>query len=131
MARILVVDDDKDMEEICSRLLPRKGHELLFADNAEDAVATALAEKPELILMDMRMPMTSGGAVDDRAGIAATKKIREDRSLDVVPIIALTGHIMSKFRESILEAGCADLLTKPIVDFSQLVDVIDAHLAKS
>lgn len=131
MARILVVDDDEDMVEICSRLLPRKGHELFVAGNAEDAVAKATAEKPDLILMDMRMPLSSDGPVDDRAGITAASKIREDHSLDSIPIIALTGHMMAKFRESIIEAGCADLLSKPIEDFAKLLSMIDSHLPKS
>ena len=131
MAKILVVDDDDDMVEICSRLLPRKGHELLIANNAEDAVKKATEGKPDLILMDMRMPLSEDGAVDDRAGITATTKIREDSSLDGIPIIALTGHMMTKFRESIIEAGCADLLAKPIEDFAKLLGMIDSHLPKS
>ena len=130
MARILVVDDDQDMVEICSRLLPRRGHELITAHNAEDAVSTAVSEKPDLILMDMRMPLGPEQSVDDRAGIVATTRIREDGSLGETPIIALTGHMMTKFRESILEAGCSDLLSKPIDDFAKLIGMIDSHLNK-
>ena len=130
MARILVVDDDQDMVEICSRLLPRRGHELITAHNAEDAVSTAVSEKPDLILMDMRMPLGPEQSVDDRAGIVATTRIREDESLGETPIIALTGHMMTKFRESILEAGCSDLLSKPIDDFAKLIGMIDSHLTK-
>ncbi len=130
MAKILVVDDDQDMVEICSRLLPRRGHEFLIANNASDAVSTATDELPDLILMDMRMPLSANGPVDDRAGILATAKIRENPALDAIPIIALTGHMMTKFRESILEAGCADLLSKPIEDFAKLIGMIDRHLPK-
>ena len=130
MARILVVDDDDDMVEICSRLLPRRGHSVLVARNASDAVAVATAEVPDLIMMDMRMPLGPDEPVDDRAGISATVKIRENSALDAIPIIALTGHMMTKFRESILEAGCADLLPKPIQDFPKLLGMIDAHLPK-
>ncbi len=65
MARILLADDDDDMVEICSRLMPRKGHQLLIARNAADAVQLAQAQMPDLILMDMRMPLSAEAAVDD------------------------------------------------------------------
>ena len=126
--RILLVDDDDDMVEICSRLLPRKGYELIVARNAERAVETARTERPDLILMDMRMPLSDSEPVDDRAGLQATRKIRALPELDGAPIIALTGHMMTKFRESIVEAGCADWLAKPIDNFSKLLDMIDRHL---
>jgi len=131
MARILLVDDDDDMVDICGRLLPRRGHELSVARDAAEAVEKAEAELPELILMDMRMPLSADGTVDDQAGLVATRRIRENSALDGTPVVALTGHMMNKFRESILEAGCVDLLPKPIVDFKALVAIIDRHLPES
>ena len=128
MSKILLVDDDEDMVEICSRLLPRKGYDLALARNAQEAVDKAQEEKPDLILMDMRMPLSETEPVDDRAGIQATKQIRKIDSLKGVPIIALTGHMMTKFRENILEAGCNDLLAKPIDDFAKLLGIIADHL---
>ena len=118
------------MVEICSRLLPRRGHVLLTARNAEDAVTVAAAEKPDLILMDMRMPMSKQGAVNDQAGLEATRRIKVQPELAPIPVVALTGHMMTKFRETILEAGCADLLAKPIEQFADLFAMIDRHLPK-
>ena len=131
MARILLADDDDDMVDICARLLPRRGHVLVTARNAEDAVAAAAAERPDLILMDMRMPMSVQGEVNDQAGLEATRRIKAQLELATIPIIALTGHMMTKFRETILEAGCTDFLPKPIEQFSDLFAVIERHLPKS
>ena len=131
MARILLADDDEDMVEICSRLLPRRGHVLVVARNAEDAVLMAVAERPDMVLMDMRMPMSAQGEVNDQAGLEATRRIKADAALSAIPIVALTGHMMTKFRETIIEAGCVDLLPKPIERFADLFAMIDQHLAPS
>lgn len=131
MARILLADDDDDMVEICSRLLPRRGHTVKVAQNAADAVALAEVEKPELILMDMRMPVAPLGDVSDRAGLDAVIAIKAKPELAGIPIIALTGHMMTMFRAAILNAGCADLLAKPIENFAHLTEAIDLALKKS
>lgn len=131
MARILLADDDEDMVEICSRLLPRRGHVLIIARNAEDAVTLATAERPDLVLMDMRMPLSGQGEVHDQAGLEATRRIKASTELAAIPIVALTGHMMTKFRETILEAGCVDLLPKPIERFADLFALIDQHLPSS
>ena len=130
MAHILLADDDDDMVEICGRLLPRRGHHLSVARNAQDAVTLAEAQPPDLILMDMRMPLSTHGEVNDQAGLEATRRIKAQPALAGIPVIALTGHMMSKFRETILEAGCADLLAKPIEQFADLFAVIERHLPK-
>src|SRR5436190_12157755 len=106
MARILLADDDEDMVEICSRLLPRRGHTLCTANNAADAVAMADSERPDLILMDMRMPVSSTGNVKDTAGLDAVVAIKARPELKPIPIIALTGRMMTMFRTAIIEAGC-------------------------
>jgi len=128
MARILVCDDDDDMIEFCERLFKMKGHELLVARNGADAVSAAQSEAPELILMDMKMPVAPGGNVSERAGIEATEQIRLGGANETVRIIALTGHIMKEFRESIFAAGCDDMLEKPITDFTLLLSAIDRNL---
>ena len=78
MAKILIADDDDDMVEICSRLLSRQGHDLLVVRNAEAAVRTATSERPDLILMDMRMPTADDGKISDRAGLDATARLKAD-----------------------------------------------------
>jgi two-component system, cell cycle response regulator DivK len=131
MALILLADDDDDMVEICCRLLPRRGHQLIIARNAEEAVSLAEAEKPALILMDMRMPLRTGGEIHDQAGLEAVRRLKAQPAFTSVPVIALTGHMMTKFRETILEAGCAALLAKPIEQFADLFGVIDRHLPQT
>ncbi len=128
MARILIADDDEDMVEICSRLLPRRGHTLSVATNAEDAINLAASERPDLILMDMRMPVSATGNVSDSAGLDAVRAIKAKPEHKAMPIIALTGHMMTSFRSSILDAGCVTMMAKPIEDFSLLTGAIDAAL---
>ena len=130
MARILLADDDEDMVEICSRLLPRRGHTLNVATNAADAVSAAKSGQPELILMDMRMPVSATGDVSDRAGLDAVLAIKAMPEFKTVPIIALTGHMMTMFRQAILEAGCIDLMAKPIENFAHLIEAIDSALKR-
>lgn len=130
MAKILLADDDDDMVEICTRLLPRRGHVLCVARNAAEAVDLAASEKPDLILMDMRMPLSARGEVHDQAGLDAVRRIKADPDHAALPVIALTGHMMARFRETILEAGCAELLAKPIEQFADLFAVIDRNLPK-
>lgn len=130
MARILLADDDEDMVEICSRLLPRRGHTLNVAMNAADAVSAAQSLQPELILMDMRMPVSATGDVSDRAGLDAVLAIKALPEFKAVPIIALTGHMMTMFRQAILDAGCIDLMAKPIENFAHLIEAIDMALKR-
>lgn len=128
MARILLADDDEDMVEICSRLLPRRGHTLCTANNAADAVAMADSERPDLILMDMRMPVSPTGNVKDTAGLDAVIAIKARAELKPIPIIALTGHMMTMFRTAIIEAGCVDMMAKPIENFAHLTEAIERAL---
>lgn len=131
MARILLADDDDDMVEICSRLLPRRGHEVILARDGADAVAKAQECRPDIILMDMRMPESVGGQVNDRAGIEATRQIKAIPEIAGIPVLALTGHMMSKFKENIAEVGCVGMVPKPIEDFGALLALIDRHLGPS
>jgi CheY-like chemotaxis protein len=131
MPNILLADDDDDMVEICSRLLPRRGHAVKVAQNAADAVSMTESLKPDLILMDMRMPVSATGDVSDRAGLDAVLAIKANPELTAIPIIALTGHMMTMFRAAILDAGCVDMLAKPIENFSHLTEAIELALKKS
>jgi CheY-like chemotaxis protein len=128
MAKILLADDDEDMVEICSRLLPRRGHSLCTANNAADAMAKAESERPDLILMDMRMPVSPTGDVKDTAGLDAVIAIKARPELNPIPIIALTGHMMTMFRTAIIEAGCVDMMAKPIENFAHLTEAIERAL---
>ena len=130
MAKILLADDDADMREICTRFLTTRGHQLLTARNAEEAVQMAAAGQPDLIFMDMRMPEQDGGTVNDQAGINATRQIRAVPPLTAVPIIALTGHNMRNFKESILAAGCCEILAKPVENLFDLLKLIDRHAGR-
>jgi CheY-like chemotaxis protein len=131
MPNILLADDDDDMVEICSRLLPRRGHTVKVAQNAADAVSLADSVRPDLILMDMRMPVSATGDVSDRAGLDAVLAIKARPELAGIPIIALTGHMMTMFRAAIIDAGCVDMLAKPIENFSHLTEAIELALKKS
>lgn len=131
MARILLADDDEDMVEICTRLLPRRGHTVVVAMNAADAVKLAEAEKPDLILMDMRMPVSPTGDVSDRAGLDAVLAIKSNPQMKATPIIALTGHMMTMFRTAIIEAGCVDMMAKPIENFAHLTEAIELALKQA
>jgi two-component system cell cycle response regulator DivK len=131
MARILLADDDEDMVEICSRLLPRRGHTLITANNAADAVALAESGRPDLILMDMRMPVSPTGDVKDSAGLDAVIAIKSKPELKPIPIIALTGHMMTMFRTAIIDAGCVDMMAKPIENFAHLTDAIERALKEA
>lgn len=127
MARILLADDDADMREICLRFLTSRGHELTVTKDAEEVVRVAMDSAPELILMDMRMPDRAGGTVNDQAGLEAARQIRALPHLATVPIVALTGHNMLNFKETILAAGCCEILPKPLQNLMDLLALIQRH----
>lgn len=114
--RILVAEDNIDNQEIIRRRLERAGHEVLIAANGVEAVERAKADRPDLILMDISMPIMSG--------IEATQAIRRTPEGAEVPIIALTAHAMEGDAERCLTVGCNAFATKP-VRFSALLDLID------
>jgi two-component system, cell cycle response regulator DivK len=120
MARILLVEDHEEIWDFLSRRLKRKGYEVVLAHDGQDAVDKAKASKPDLILLDMNLPVMDGWT--------AARTLRGDASVPRMPIIALTAHAMSGDREKTLAAGCDDYHPKP-VDFARLVGQIDALLA--
>lgn len=122
MPRILLVEDNEMNRDMLSRRLLRKGFEVVIAEDGAAGVAKALSELPELILMDMSLPVIDGWE--------ATRRIKADPATANIPVIALTAHAMSEDRDKALGAGCNDYDTKPI-DLDRLLSKIGAWLAKS
>lgn len=122
MPRILLVEDNEMNRDMLSRRLLRKGFEVVIAEDGAIGVAKALSELPELILMDMSLPVVDGWE--------ATRRIKADPTTANIPVIALTAHAMSEDRDKALGAGCDDYDTKPI-DLDRLLSKIGAWLAKS
>ena len=116
MTKILLVEDNEMNRDMLSRRLIRKGFDVVMAIDGQQGVAMATSEKPDLILMDMSLPVIDGWT--------ATRQIKEDQNLSSIPIIALTAHAMEPDRDKALEAGCDDYDTKP-VDLKRLLGKID------
>jgi CheY-like chemotaxis protein len=119
MAQILLVEDNDVNREMLSRRLKRRGFTILEAIDGQQAVDTARSAKPEIILMDMSLPVIDGWE--------AAKRIKGDPALKHIPIIGLTAHAMVGDRELALQAGCSEYATKP-VDFERLVETINRLL---
>ena len=122
MTRILYVEDNDDnVYMLKMRLEMIDGFEVLVAENGEVGCATALAERPDLIVMDLDLPVVDGWE--------ATRRIKANPETRHTPIIALTAHAMSGSREKALAAGCDEFDTKP-VDFDRLLGKINQLLAR-
>jgi len=106
MAKILLVEDNEMNRDMLSRRLERKGYTVLCAVDGQAGVAMAAAEKPDLILMDMSLPVLDGWG--------ATRQIKADAATRAIPIIALTAHAMAEDERKAREAGCDDYDTKPV-----------------
>lgn len=119
MATILYIEDNDDNLFMLARRLRRRGFEVLTARDGEDGVATAVSALPDLILMDLVLPVLDGWA--------ATRKLKSIPATSAIPVIAVSSHAMSGDREKALAAGCDDYHTKPI-DFERLVIAINNHL---
>lgn len=122
MTRLLYVEDNDDnVYMLKMRLELLNGFEVLIAENGEIGCAMANSEHPDLILMDLDLPVVDGWE--------ATRRLKGNASTSKIPIIALTAHAMSGSREKALAVGCDDFDTKP-VDFDRLLQKIDRILAK-
>jgi two-component system cell cycle response regulator DivK len=119
MSTILVVEDNEMNREMLSRRLERKGYQVLIAVDGEASISVARAHAPDLILMDMSLPIVDGWE--------ATRRMKADQSLKHIPVIALTAHAMANDRDKALEAGCDDYDTKPI-DLPRLLGKIEELL---
>ena len=119
MAKILLVEDNELNRDMLSRRLIRNGHTVVVAVDGEQGVAMATSEAPDIVLMDMSLPVLDGWA--------ATRKLRADPATRAIPVIALTAHAMAGDREKALDAGCNDYDTKP-VELPRLLGKIAALL---
>jgi two-component system cell cycle response regulator DivK len=121
MPTILIVEDNEMNRDMLSRRLKRRGFEILFATNGEEGIEQAHAQSPDLILMDMSLPIIDGWE--------ATRQLKASQSTKKIPIIALTAHAMAGDRQRGLDAGCDDFETKPI-ELEQLLEKIERYLGK-
>ena len=121
MPKILLVEDNEMNRDMLSRRLEKRGYTVVLAVDGAAGIAQAKAEKPDLILMDMSLPVIDGWE--------ATKQIRADAEIAATPIIALTAHAMLSDRDKCLAAGCDDFDTKP-VELPRLLAKIEEMLKK-
>ena len=122
MAKILLVEDNEMNRDMLSRRLIRNGFDVKIAVDGGQGVAMAASEKPDLILMDLSLPVLDGWE--------ATRQVKSDPATRAIPVIALTAHAMADDERKALEAGCDDFDTKP-VDLPRLLAKIQTLLARS
>jgi two-component system cell cycle response regulator DivK len=121
MPKILLVEDNEMNRDMLSRRLLRNNFDVVMAVNGQEGVDMAKSEQPDLILMDMSLPVMDGWT--------ATRTIKADDSTKAIPVIALTAHAMESDRQQALQAGCDDFDTKPI-ELPRLLGKINALLPK-
>jgi len=119
MTKVLLVEDNEMNRDMLSRRLTRRGFDVVFAVDGKQGVALARSEKPDIILMDMSLPVMDGWE--------ATRCVKADDATHNVPVIGLTAHAMSGDREKAIEAGCDDYDTKP-VEIDRLIAKIERLL---
>jgi two-component system, cell cycle response regulator DivK len=119
MARVLLVEDNEMNRDMLSRRLTRRGFEVIFAVDGQQGVDLARTQRPDIILMDMSLPVLDGWE--------ATRLVKADDATRSVPVIGLTAHAMSGDRERAIEAGCDDYDTKP-VELDRLIGKIERLL---
>ena len=117
--RILLVEDNELNLDMLSRRLRRKKFEVLVAEDGQAGIEVATAERPDLVLMDMSLPVLDGWE--------ATRRLKADPATRDIPVIALTAHAMAEDRQKALAAGCDDYDTKP-VEFRRLLRKIAAFI---
>jgi CheY-like chemotaxis protein len=117
MAKILLVEDNDMNRDMLTRRLVRNGHTVVVAVDGEEGISMAKREAPDIVLMDMSLPVLDGWS--------ATRRLRAEPATREIPVIALTAHAMSGDRDKALEAGCNDYDTKPI-DLPRLLAKIAA-----
>ena len=121
MPKILLVEDNEMNRDMLSRRLERRGYQVVIAVDGEQGVAMAQLEAPDLILLDMSLPVLNGWE--------AARQIKAEAETHAIPIIGLTAHAMVGDREKAIEAGCDDYDTKPI-ELPRLLDKIQNILGK-
>ena len=121
MAKILIVEDNELNRDMLSRRLLKRGYEIVLAVDGGEGLAKAGSEKPDLILLDMSLPVMDGWEV--------ARNLKASETLKFIPVIALTSHAMAGDREQALGAGCDDYDTKPI-ELTRLLEKIELNLKK-
>jgi two-component system, cell cycle response regulator DivK len=121
MAKILLVEDNEMNRDMLSRRLIKKGYDVVMAFDGGAGLDMARSEAPDLILMDMSLPVMDGWT--------ATQEIKKDTGTRHIPVIALTAHAMASDRDKALAAGCDDYDTKPI-ELPRLLGKIEALLGR-
>lgn len=119
MAKVLVVDDDEMNRDMLSRRLKRKGFDVSIAVNGKEAVDMTRDDKPDIVLMDLSMPVMDG--------YEATGILKADEATKSIPIVGLSAHAMVGDREKAINAGCDDYDTKP-VDLPRLLGLIEKYI---
>ena len=119
MTKVLLVEDNEMNRDMLSRRLIRRGFQVVFALDGQQGIDLARSERPDIILMDMSLPIIDGWE--------ATRRLKADDATRSVPVIGLTAHAMSGDRERAIEAGCDDYDTKP-VDLDRLISKIERLL---
>lgn len=119
MSKILVIEDNEMNRDMLSRRLIKKGFEVILAGDGEEGIRKAQTDKPDLILLDLSLPVLDGWE--------AARRLKSNKETISIPIIALTAHAMSGDREKAIGSGCDDYDTKPI-DFNRLLQKIEIHL---
>jgi two-component system, cell cycle response regulator DivK len=117
VTKILLVEENEDNRDMLSRRLARRKYDVVIAVDGQQGVDMAVSESPDVVLMDMGLPVVDGWD--------ATRAIRASEATRAIPIIALTAHAMSGDRERAMEAGCNDYDTKP-VELDRLLGIIEA-----
>ena len=116
MKKLLLVEDNEMNRDMLSRRLARRGYEVLIAVDGEQGIAEAARHQPDLIIMDMSLPVIDGWE--------STRRLKQQPETQSIPVLALTAHAMAGERDRALEAGCNDYDTKP-VDFERLLGKIE------
>jgi two-component system cell cycle response regulator DivK len=119
MAKVLLIEDNEMNRDMLSRRLIRRGFQMVFAMDGQQGVDLARSERPDIILMDMSLPVIDGWE--------ATRRVKADDATRSVPVIGLTAHAMAGDREKAIEAGCDDYDTKP-VELDRLIGKIERLL---
>ena len=119
MAKILIVEDNEMNRDMLSRRLIRRGYEIVMAIDGEQGINAAKSEYPDLILMDMSLPVIDGWE--------ATRRLKAEPQTRKIPVIGLTAHAMAGDREKVIGAGCDDYDTKP-VELPRLLQKIEVLL---
>jgi CheY-like chemotaxis protein len=117
--KILLVEDNEMNRDMLSRRLTRNGYEIVIAVNGQEGVDMAVSAQPDLILMDLSLPVIDGWE--------ATRQVKANPATAKIPVIALTAHAMAQDKEKAMAAGCDDFDTKP-VELQRLLDKIKALL---